>query len=115
MLADGLTFPNFPAFGPDGTLYVTDSGRWRANDGRLWRIDADGHAEVLSHAVPHFTNGCAVSADGRFLWVVESYVPDVTRIDLRDGTHELVTRIEGGCSRGCLHGRRRVAGELLPP
>jgi gluconolactonase len=100
VLADGLTFPNFPAFGPDGTLYVTDSGRWRANDGRLWRIDADGHAEVLSDAVPHFTNGCAVSADGRYLWVVESYVPDVTRIDLRDGSHEHVTRIEGAVLDG---------------
>ena len=67
VLADGLAFPNFPAFAPDGTLFVSDSGRWRANDGRLWRIDPDGTAEVFSDAVPHFTNGCAVSSDGHSL------------------------------------------------
>lgn len=94
VLADGLAFPNFPAFAPDGTLFVSDSGRWRANDGRLWRIDPDGAAEVFSDAAPHFTNGCAVSSDGH-LWTVESYVPNVSRFDLSSGAHELVTRIDG--------------------
>src|SRR6476620_11062589 len=27
-LGDGFTFANSPAFGPDGTLYVSDSGVW---------------------------------------------------------------------------------------
>jgi gluconolactonase len=96
VLGDGLVFPNFAAFGADGTLYLSDSGRWGENDGRLWRLDGDGKAEVLSEAVPHFTNGCAVSPDGRELWVVESFVPNVTRLDLAGGDQpELVTRIEG--------------------
>ena len=95
VLGDGLVFPNFPAFGPDGSLYLSDSGAWGANDGRLWRIDGDGAAEVMSEAVPHFTNGCAVSPDGSELWVVESFVPNVSRFDLAGGGHELVTRIEG--------------------
>jgi gluconolactonase len=93
--ADGLSFPNYPAFAPDGTLFVSDSGKWRANDGRLWRIDADGTAEVFSDAAPHFTNGCAVSPDGRLLWTVESYVPNLSRFDLDTGAHEVVVRIEG--------------------
>jgi sugar lactone lactonase YvrE len=95
VLGDGLAFPNYPAFAPDGTLFVSDSGRWRANDGRLWRIDPNGMAEVFSDAVPHFTNGCAVSSDGNFLWTVESYVPIVSRFDLASGAHEVVARIDG--------------------
>jgi gluconolactonase len=93
--AEGLAFPNFPAFAPDGTLFVSDSGRWRANDGKLWRIGVDGTTEVFSDAVPHFTNGCAVSPDGRVLWTVESYVPNVSRFDLATGDHELVMRVDG--------------------
>jgi gluconolactonase len=100
VLADGLVYPNFPAFAPDGTLYVSDSGRWRADDGRLWRIDAEGSAEVFSDAVPHFTNGCAVSSDGSALWTVESYVPNVSRFDLGSGAHELVARIDGAVLDG---------------
>jgi sugar lactone lactonase YvrE len=100
VLSDGLSFPNYPAFAPDGTLYVSDSGAWGANRGRVWRIDVDGSAEVFSDAVPHFTNGCAVSADGRFLWTVESYVPNVSRFDLVTGSHEHVTRIDGAVLDG---------------
>jgi gluconolactonase len=91
----GLGFPNWPAFAPDGTLFVSDSGGWGADDGRLVRIDADGSAETFSREVPHFTNGCAVSPDGRWLWVVESYVPIVSRFDLATGEREEVASLLG--------------------
>src|SRR4051794_22756585 len=29
----GFAFANYPAFGPDGTLYASDSGAWAAGDG----------------------------------------------------------------------------------
>jgi gluconolactonase len=90
-----LRFPNFPSFGPDGALYVSDSGAWNRDDGRLWRIDPDGTLDVFSTAVPHFTNGCAVSPDGRELWVAESNVPNVSRIDLATGASEHVARVDG--------------------
>lgn len=92
-----LVQPNFPAFGPDGTLYVSDSGTWGHDDGRLVRLAAGGDADVLSDAVPCFTNGLAVSPDGGWLWVVESYVPRLSRLDLRagDGRAELVHRFDG--------------------
>jgi len=89
-LADGFAFANYPAYGSDGTLYVSDSGAWGANDGC---IRADG--EVLSLDAPHFTNGLAVSADGAWLWVAESFVPRVGRIDLASGRHEEVVRLDG--------------------
>ena len=94
-LVPDLGFPNWPAFAPDGTLYVSDSGGWGADDGRLVRVAVDGTAETFSRAAPHFTNGCAVTADGRWLWVVESYVPIVSRFDLETGEREEICTVYG--------------------
>jgi gluconolactonase len=94
-VVSGLSFPNWPAFAPDGTLYISDSGTWGGGDGRLVRVDADGTIETFSHSVPNFTNGCAVSPDGQSLWVVESYVPVLSRFDLDSGRREEVRRFDG--------------------
>ncbi len=91
-----LVLPNFPAFGPDGSLYVTASGRWGANDGRVVRLHPDGRAETLTRHVNRFPNGCAVTPAGDALWLVESYSPTVNRLDLRaGGAPEVVARLDG--------------------
>lgn len=95
VLHDGFTLPNYAAFAPDGTLYFSDSGEWERNDGRVFRLDADGTLAEFSDRLPHFPNGCAVSADGDWLWMVESYEPTVNRFDLRTGEVEEVLRLEG--------------------
>lgn len=94
-LRDGLGFPNYPAFASDGTLYFADSGSWGAQDGRVFRLSADGELEVLTTALADFPNGCAVTADSRFLWIVESKRPTVNRVDLETAEVEEVTRLEG--------------------
>ena len=94
-LVRDVGFPNWPAFAPDGTLYVSDSGGWGADDGRLVRIAPDGAVETFSRAVPHFTNGCAVTPDARWLWVVESHVPIVSRFDLETAEREEICRVDG--------------------
>lgn len=94
-LQRGFTLPNYPAFGPDGTLYLSDSGRWTENDGLVYRLDRDGTLDVFSKDVPHFPNGCAVTPDGRWLWFVESYVPNLSRFDLATGVREHVLRLDG--------------------
>jgi gluconolactonase len=91
----GFTLPNYAAFAADGTLYFSDSGSWGANDGRVFRLAVDGELDVLTTDLPHFPNGCAVTPDGRQLWLVESFEPTVNRIDLETGESELVTRLEG--------------------
>ena len=63
---DGFTQPNYPAFAPDGTLYLSDSGHWGRDDGLVYRLGADGTLDVFSDRLPHFPNGCAVSPDGRY-------------------------------------------------
>lgn len=91
-----LTFPNYPAFAADGTLWFTDSGLWGEHTGRLIRVDVDGAATVVSRALNRFPNGCAVSPDGRWLWVVESLGPTVSRFDLQTGVGpELLVTLHG--------------------
>src|SRR2546423_379889 len=41
-LRDGLTFPNYAAFGPDGTLWFSDSGTWGGEAGLVYRLSPDG-------------------------------------------------------------------------
>jgi len=92
-----LVQPNFSAFAPDGTLYVSDSGTWGAADGRLLELTPDGESRVFSSEPQHFPNGLAVSPDGRHLWCVESYDPVLTVFDLTDGSPhaERIHRFEG--------------------
>ena len=91
-----LRVPNFPAFGPDGTLYVSASGGWAANDGRVVRLDPDGGCSTLTRRLDRFPNGCAVTPDGAALWIVESYAPTLNRVDLGvGGGVEVVARLDG--------------------
>ncbi|MCW2635183.1 MAG: hypothetical protein JWQ99_1550 [Blastococcus sp.] len=92
-----LVLPNYAAFGPDGTLWLSDSGTWKADDGRLVALLPDGSAHTVTEALPRFPNGLAVSADGRWLYVVESLGPGVSRIDLTapDALPEDVVRLPG--------------------
>ena len=99
-IATDLTFANYPAFGPDGTLYVSDSGTWRRDDGRVLRLAADGGVETLTDERPCFTNGLAVSPDGDYLWLVESAEPRVSRLELATGRCETIARIDGAVLDG---------------
>ena len=63
--------PNDLALAPDGeTLYASDPN-WSQGTGKLWRIDADGHAALLASEMGT-TNGIEVSPDGKTLYVNES-------------------------------------------
>lgn len=94
-LHGGFTLPNYAAFTADGTLYFSDSGTWGRDDGRVYRLAPDDTLELFSDELRRFPNGCAVSPDGAFLWMVESYAPTVNRLDLATGAVEEVTRLPG--------------------
>ena len=88
-----LMMPNYPAFGPDGTLYVSDSGEWEQDVGAVIAVPPDGNAFVLDETLERFPNGCAVTPDGAELWMIQSEGPDVSRIDLAGGGAETVVRL----------------------
>ncbi len=76
-----LAVPNYLAFATDGTLYVSDSGAWGQDDGRVVVFSASEGARVL-HSGLGFANGVALSADRKYLYVIESSNPRVGRISL---------------------------------
>lgn len=81
-----MATPNWGAFGPDGTYYVTDSGSWKGRDGRIFVIRG-GQTSLWSTASLDFPNGCAVAPNGRSLWVLESTPGRLVRIPiLADGS-----------------------------
>lgn len=67
-----MVTPNFAAFDAAGNLYVTDSGDWKRDNGRIYRIDSTGETELWDSRVSCFPNGCCLAADGEKLIVVET-------------------------------------------
>jgi gluconolactonase len=91
-----LIKPNYAAFGPDGTLYFTDSGAWKQDLGAVLALTPDGDGGILDSTLNRFPNGCAVTPDGSELWVIQSEGEDVSRIDLRSGgPPEVILRLPG--------------------
>lgn len=90
-----LVCPNWPAFGPGGELWVSDSGTEAvgACDGRLVRVPpGGGDGEVIDVGPLDFPNGLAVSADGA-VHLLESFRPRLTR--LGPAGLELVAELPG--------------------
>lgn len=78
--------PNYPAFDAAGYLYVTDCGRWKADDGCTFSIAPDGTTRVIDTESAQFPNGCAVSPDGAWLYLAMSLnTPRVVRFPIDAG------------------------------
>lgn len=67
-----LHTPNWGCFLPDGSYVFSDSGNWKAADGKLCRVLPDGTCELWSDKCNHFPNGLALSEDGLGIYVLES-------------------------------------------
>lgn len=95
--AQKMRLPNYPVFDDAGNLYVSDSGGWGTRDGFVWKIAPGGAAEIWDRQANGFTNGMCLSADGRFLYVVESSPPLVSRVAIGDdgsaGGREVVVEL----------------------
>lgn len=95
----GMAAPNWLAFAPDGSLFVTDSGDWGAGDGRIWRIGPDRHASVWSTAANRLPNGCCLDANASAIFVIETNMPGVVRIPIMGdgsaGPPETVAPLDG--------------------
>jgi sugar lactone lactonase YvrE len=78
-----LRVPNAAAFGPDGSLYVSDSWRFPEPDGYVYRWPPGGGAPEIFHSGPFaYPNGLAVDGDGDWLYVVETAADAISRVPL---------------------------------
>jgi gluconolactonase len=95
-----MTTPNALAVAPDGELWITDSGIWGDDDGRLYRWNrATGTIRVDTDSTG-YPNGVAISADGLFLYIVESRTPAVARYSLSSLDGSPVREVLVDCPRG---------------
>lgn len=90
--------PNYPAFDSRGNLYVSDSGEWNKDNGRMFKINSDGESKIWSEDIRSFPNGIALSASEDFLYVVASLnAPRIERIPILEdgsaGPSELVVEL----------------------
>jgi len=89
-----LICPNVPVFDRAGNLYVSDSGNWKKGNGCLVRFDAKGDGEILGELLG-YANGLALSADEKFLFMVESDFDRVWRVELATGRREVYAEQTG--------------------
>ena len=80
-----MTTPNYPVFGPDGSLYVSGSGGYPAWSGQIYRFDPDGRGTIFHPGPFKYANGLAIDATGAWLYVIQTGGNDIVRLRLADG------------------------------
>jgi len=78
-----FTCPNFSVFDSRGNLYFSDSGQWKQANGVVCCMRANGRVEVFAERPFHFANGLALDAAEQYLYVVESNLDRVVRIEIK--------------------------------
>ena len=88
VFAKDMICPNYGLFDKHGNYYVTDSGNWKKRNGRLLRFTPDGARDEIGGPWG-YTNGLALSADERQLFLVESDTDRIYSIDLAGGATDV--------------------------
>jgi gluconolactonase len=99
--ADGhsISISNYPAFDIEGRLYVSDSHAFKEPGPGIFRFDPDGVGELWYGVPINFANGLALSPDGGYLYVAETFGNAVFRVPIKGngsaGAREEVASLPG--------------------
>ena len=72
---DPFITPNYPVFDSKGNLYVCDSGDWKQDNGKIFKISPGGISEVWDRRLKEFPSGICISPDEEYLVVAMSLNP----------------------------------------
>tara|TARA_B100001750_G_C15447737_1_gene567164 strand:+ start:541 stop:1398 length:858 start_codon:yes stop_codon:yes gene_type:complete len=72
---DPFITPNYPVFDSKGNLYVCDSGDWKQDNGKIFKISPGGISEVWDRRLKEFPNGICISPNEGYLVVAMSLNP----------------------------------------
>jgi sugar lactone lactonase YvrE len=82
-----LNIPNYAVFDRSGRLYISESGDFGKQLGRVFRFDQQGQGSFWAGGELIFANGLALDGKEEYLYVVESFMPGIARYRiLKDGT-----------------------------
>lgn len=82
-----FAIPNSIVFTRGGDFFVSESGGFKTNTGKILKFDGNGRGVVWHDGPFDFANGLALSADESELFVAASFLPGVERIEVRaDGS-----------------------------
>lgn len=82
-----FNIPNYAVFDENGNLYVSESGAFREVIGKILKFSPDGKGQIWHPGGFNFANGMALNPDGKYLYVVVSFLPGVERVEiLPDGS-----------------------------
>jgi gluconolactonase len=83
-----IVAPNHLAFDSRGNLYVSDCGRWKQHDGRIYRIRPGGEAEIWCSTLSTMPNGVCLGPGEEHLYVAMTLAPPrISRVAIRaDGS-----------------------------
>ena len=86
--SEPMAVPNYPAFDAQGNLYVCDSGGWKEDSGRIFKVATGGDAVVWDRTLKTFPNGLCIGPNGDSLYVAMSLNPPrIARVEiLPDGS-----------------------------
>lgn len=86
--SEPMAVPNYPAFDSQGNLYVCDSGGWKEDSGKIFKVAPGGDAVVWERSLKTFPNGLCVGPNGDSLYVAMSLnSPRIARVEiLPDGS-----------------------------
>src|SRR5262249_28446886 len=73
--------PNYPVFDRHGNLYVTESGKWKQNNGCIARYAPNGQCTMVAGPLG-YANGLSLTSDGRTLYMAESDTRRIWRFNV---------------------------------
>ncbi len=100
-----FNIPNYAVFDTRGNLYVTESGEFREVTGCIMKYTPDGTGHIWHQGPFNFANGCALSPDGDYLYIVVSFLPGIERVainvDGSAGSREVFCTLPESVPDGC--------------
>jgi gluconolactonase len=95
----GISISNYPAFDAEGRLYVSDSHAFKEPGPGIFRFEPDGAGELWHDEPVNFANGLALSPEGRYLYIAETFGNAIFRVPIRGdgsaGAREEVATLPG--------------------
>ncbi len=81
---ENFIFPNFMVFDYSGNMYVSDSGDFKKDNGKIFRISPEGHCRVWCRELNTFPNGLCLDHDENYLYVAMSFNPPrICRVEIQ--------------------------------